>query len=571
MKTIKWATVALLFFALVSIVPGHSSAQFKFSDVSPDKEYSDAVHYIAELGIVNQVSKFNPGDNLTRAQAAKMLVIASKKKDMPTPSITFKDLKPGTEQYDYASRAVKLGYFKVDKDGNFKPNEKIKREEMGYALSVAFNLSEKITVDHPLMLTDMKNHPYAEKINGLYYAGVTQGDAGKFLPNDLLTRSQFALFVARALNDKYALPVKLPEQTSRTYFAKVVTGGINLNVRSHPALTGDVVGKLKDGEIVEVLGQTGDWLLILIDGKNGYINKEYTVDVGVEKPGDDVATEEPGESAPDVTEPSLPEEEEENVPSVGTSNLIGKVTADSLNVRKSANSTSEVIGKFKLGEKVEILSISGYWAKVNTNNGPGYVHKNYLKLINQSGNPLKDRIIVIDAGHGGKDPGTTKSSAKEKEITLNVAKRVETKLKKAGASVLMTRSGDTFPSLQDRTDYAKKHYAEAFVSIHVNSASSTSAKGTEVYYDSSTNPNAAESKALAKKIHDNIIKRADMADRGVRDQRFYVIRNNNVAAVLVELGFLSNPDDFKKLTSDQYAELYAEAIYQGLLQYYSAQ
>ena len=80
MKTFKWAAVALLFFALVSIVPGHSSAQFRFSDISSDKEYFKEVHYIADLGIVNQADKFNPGNNLTRAHAAKMLGHCYRKK-----------------------------------------------------------------------------------------------------------------------------------------------------------------------------------------------------------------------------------------------------------------------------------------------------------------------------------------------------------------------------------------------------------------------------------------------------------------------------------------------------------
>lgn len=571
MKTFKWAAIALLFFALVSIVPGHSSAQFKFSDISPDKEYFDQVHYIAELGIVNKADKFNPGNNLTRAHAAKMLVIASGKKDMPTPNVQFKDLKPGTEQYEFASRAVELGYFKKKADGSFGPNEKLKRDEMGYALSVAFNLSQNITVDRPLMLTDMKDHPFAKEINGLYYGGVSQGDAGKFLPKDYLTRSQFALFVARALNDEYRLTVKLPEQTSRTYFAKVSTGGDNLNVRTHPAVTGDVVDRLKDGEIVEVIGQTGDWLLILINGNNGYIHSRYTVEVGSQAPSDDddVATEEPEE--PEVSEPEDTEPEEESDNPSPTNGLVGKVTANVLNVRKSPDGTSAVVGKLSLNQKVAIESINGNWAKINLQSGSGYVHKNYLKLINQTGNPLKDRIIVIDAGHGGKDPGTLKNNLTEKEIVLKVSKLVEGKLKNAGAKVLTTRSSDAYLTLEQRTDYAKKHYAEAFVSIHVNSAGSTSAKGSEVYYDSSTNPNATESRLLANKIQENLVKGANMSDRGVKDQRFYVIRNNNVAAVLVELGFITNPDDFKKLSSEQYMELYAEAIYQGLVQYYAAQ
>ena len=160
---------------------------------------------------------------------------------------------------------------------------------------------------------------------------------------------------------------------------------------------------------------------------------------------------------------------------------------------------------------------------------------------------------------------------REKTVVLKVAKLVESKLKNAGAKVMLTRSNDTYLTLEQRTEFAKKHYAEAFVSIHVNAAGSSAAKGAEVFYDSSTNPNASESRQLASKIQANLVKNAKMTDRGVRDQRFYVIRNNNVAAVLVELGFITNPDDFKKLSNDQYAEIYAEAIYQGLVQYYAIQ
>ena len=155
---------------------------------------------------------------------------------------------------------------------------------------------------------------YAERINGLYYAGITQGDGGKFLPNNHLTRKHFALFVARALNDAYKLPVKSPDQTSSTYFAKVNTGGDTLNVRTQPSVNGSIIHKLKHGDIVEVVAQSGDWLLVLLDDDEGYINSRYTVDVGTEFP----------EAPTAPVEPEKPEI---------TSNLKGKVTVSSLNMR----------------------------------------------------------------------------------------------------------------------------------------------------------------------------------------------------------------------------------------------
>lgn len=562
MKTFKWAVMVTMIFTLISMMPGQSFAKTQFTDVSSDKEYYEEVNYIAGLNIIKGyeikgVSLFKPGNNLTRAQAAKMLIIASGKENIATPSLQFKDVKSGTEQYKYISRAVKLGYFEVATNGSFKPNENLKRDEMGNALAVAFNLSEKITTEKPMQLTDLaKGHKYAERINGLYYAGVTKGDSGKFLPDAFLTRSQFSLFVARAMNDKYALPVKLPEQTSRTYFAKVATSGETLNVRSLPSVDGDILKKLNNNDIVEVIGQSGEWLLVLIGEEEGYVNGRYTVEVGTETPP------EPVQPTPPVVQPDPP---------VTTGNLLGKVTVNSLNVRQSAGTSSPVILALKLGQKVEVLSIDGNWAKVRVNSTTGFVSKIYLKLINQKGNPLANRVIVLDAGHGAHDPGASKNKVTEKSITLKVSKLVEAKLKKAGAKVLMTRSTDNFLSLEQRTAFAKNNFAEAFVSIHVNSASATSAKGTETYFDSSLNANSAESKSLATAIQNNLVKRANMVNRGVKDNRFYVIRNNNVAAVLVELAFLSNADDFKKLTSDTYLEIYAEAIYQGLVQYYSAQ
>ncbi len=561
MKTIKWAAMVIMIFTLVSMVPGQSFAKTQFTDVTPDKEYYEEVNYIADLDIIkgyteNGISKFKPGNNLTRAQAAKMLVVATKKQNIPTPSLKFKDVKPGTEQYDYVSRAVSLGYFKAGSDGSFKPNENLKRAEMGNALAVAFNLSEQISADKPLMFKDMINHQFAERVNGLYYAGVTQGDAGKFLPNDFLTRSQFSLFVARAMNDKYALPVKLPDQTSRTYFAKVVTSGETLNVRSLPSVDGDIIQRLNNNDIVEVVGQTGDWLLILLEEGEGYINGRYTVEAGTETPDDNVGTPE---------KPTIPEE-----PTVN-GNLIGKVTVKSLNMRQTASTDSPVIAALTLGQKVEVLSLNGTWAKIHVNSKTGFVSKTYLKLLNQTGNPLTNRVIILDPGHGAHDPGASKNKVTEKAITLKVGNLVEAKLKKAGAKVIMTRSNDTYLSLEQRTNFAKNNFAETFVSIHVNSATSTSAKGSETYFDSSLNANSAESKSLATYIQNNLVKKANMVNRGVKDNRFYVIRNTNVAAVLVELAFLSNADDFKKLTSDAYLEIYAESIYQGLVQYYSAQ
>jgi len=553
MKTPKLVAIVLLFFALVSMVPGHSSAQVTFTDVTSKDEFYKELDYLAGKKIISGYengSLFKPYNHLTKAQAAKMLVIATNKQNIPLPPLKFAaEDRISAEQYEYISRAVSLGYFKVGTDKRFSPNEKIKRDDMAYGLSVAFNLSEKITAAKPLRLNDVKDNNYKEHINGLYYAGVTQGDNGKFLPDNNLSRKHFVLLVARAMNPSFSIPVKQPVETAGTSYVKVNTGSDSLNIRATASDKASILGKLSHGNVVEVLGKTGDWLQIRTNNIVGYVHAYFTEPAGTQTPSDNV--------------PVKPKDP------VAVSGLTGKVTADSLNVRSSASTTSSILYTLKRGQQVEVIKLDGYWATIKFNSKIGFVHKTYLKLLNESNSPLKDRIIVVDAGHGGSDPGASSKGLVEKTVALDVSKRVEAKLIKAGAKVLMTRSGDTFPSLKNRTDYAKNNFAETFVSIHLNAAT-PAAKGAEVFYDSSGNPNGEESRLLAEYIQNNIVKQAGMVNRGVKNKGFYVIKNNNVASVLVELGFLTNADDAKKLSNSKYLEIYAEAIYQGLVQYYSA-
>ncbi|WP_301109028.1 N-acetylmuramoyl-L-alanine amidase [Sporosarcina sp.] len=554
MNQFKWAAASLLLLTILVLSPLQSMANFQFSDVPTTSDYHKELHYIANKGIINKADKFNPGDNLKRAHVAKMIVIAKGEQNTPEKNMTISDMKSGTERYKFANIAIQKGYFQLSSGNRFNDNEDITREDMAYALSEAFNMSEKITNQKPLVLTDVANHKYAERINGLYYGGITQGDNKKFLPYNKLTRAQFARFVARAIDDQFKLEVKPPDQQSSVSYVKVATGNDKdpLNVRSSPSNSAAIITSLPNGTVVEVTGNTGVWLKINVSGKTGYIHEAFTTS-NLDDP-------KPSVPAPPVAKP-------DPAPSA---KLMGKVTVNNLNVRSTGSSSAAVIDKLNAGKKVEVVSVSGYWAKISYSGKTGYVHKSYLKLLNQTGNPLRDRVIVVDAGHGGHDPGTGNSGKTEKAITLNVAKKLEAKLKNAGAKVLMARTSDKYHSLEERTEFAKKNYAETFISIHVNSAGS-SAKGTETYYDSSSNPNGTESRDLATFIQRNIVQKANMVDRGVKNNRFYVIRNNNVAAVLVELGFLTNSSDYAKLTSEKYANIYADAIYQGVYQYYSKQ
>jgi N-acetylmuramoyl-L-alanine amidase len=241
-------------------------------------------------------------------------------------------------------------------------------------------------------------------------------------------------------------------------------------------------------------------------------------------------------------------------------------------MRSGPSTSSGVVASLKRGTKVDYLGDQqGYWVKVRYNGQTGYVHKLYLKLKNEQGSSVANRVIVLDAGHGGKDPGASGNGVVEKELVLDIAQRVQKKLEAAGATVIMTRTdAATYPELKDRTDLAQSKYADMFVSVHTNSApSAPSANGSEVYYDTSQNTNGSESAILAKEIQEQFVSLVGMNDRGTKDNDFYVVRNTDMPSVLVELGFLTNSGDAAKFKSDYYRNLFAEAIYLGIKNYYS--
>ncbi|MBD0336079.1 MAG: DUF3747 domain-containing protein [Cyanobacteria bacterium Co-bin13] len=177
--------------------------------------------------------------------------------------------------------------------------------------------------------------------------------------------------------------------------------------------------------------------------------------------------------------------------------------------------------------------------------------------------PQGQRVVVIDAGHGGRDPGAVGiGGIQEKEINLTIANRVQQRLQEAGFTVLMTRSDDREIDLEPRVAYAQRANADIFVSIHANaiSMSRPDVNGLETYYYSS-------GQRLAQVIHNSILRRTDMRDRGVRQARFYVLRYSSMPAVLVETGFVTGSQDAARFQNMNSRMQIADAIAEGILEY----
>ncbi len=219
--------------------------------------------------------------------------------------------------------------------------------------------------------------------------------------------------------------------------------------------------------------------------------------------------------------------------------------------------------------------------------------------------------ILIDPGHGGRDPGAvgkTTINGKtveviEKNIVLTVGLDVYNRLRAAypDKKILMTRTGDTFPSLEQRVEMANSiklapHEAVLYISIHANAAFNTRSKGFEVWYLSpdyrrtvidSTSPEAAEilpilnsmleeeftteSILIAKSIMDNLVRQIGSLspNRGLKEEAWFVVRNARMPSVLVELGFVSNPEEARLLSDEEYLRKCALGIYNGVASFIS--
>lgn len=174
---------------------------------------------------------------------------------------------------------------------------------------------------------------------------------------------------------------------------------------------------------------------------------------------------------------------------------------------------------------------------------------------------LAFRTVIVDAGHGGHDRGGIPGQrVSEKEVALDVAKRLKGYLQRGGVNVVMTRSGDYFVPLGRRTAIAAQYRDAVFVSVHFNSTpSNPNARGIETYYFS---PKAF---SLASAIHYRVVRTAGTGDRGIRRRGFYVLRKNRVPAVLLELGFLTNAGEARMAKSAGYRDKLAKTIAEGIL------
>lgn len=197
--------------------------------------------------------------------------------------------------------------------------------------------------------------------------------------------------------------------------------------------------------------------------------------------------------------------------------------------------------------------------------------------------------VIIDPGHGSHDTGSRSSYGHEKAFNLSLGLKLKAELERKGVRVRMTRSDDSFPTLHERVEYANRLEGSIFISLHFNWSPTRSVHGVETYSlapagTESTNGGSApgdqreyqgnmrdqENIALSTAIHAHVVKRCAASDRGIKRARFAVLTGINCPSVLLEGGFLSNPDESRKVASTDYQLKMAAAIAEGILSYRNA-
>lgn len=180
----------------------------------------------------------------------------------------------------------------------------------------------------------------------------------------------------------------------------------------------------------------------------------------------------------------------------------------------------------------------------------------------------KGPLIVLDAGHGGKDEGATVRALQEKKLTLLTIMYTKRHLESLGYRVLLTRAKDIYVPLSKRVMLANNMKCKLFVSVHFNSAPNHMAKGLEAYYAGDTTDRGLASRKLANYMLHYVMGETKTLSRGVKPgKHLYVVRETKMPAVLFEAGFMTNPDEWSKIKDKDYLNKIAKGICQGVDNY----
>lgn len=417
--------------------------------------------------------------------------------------------------------------------------------------------------------------------------------------------------------------VKPADDTSKASPKIVVSQADRLNVRLEPNFSATIMAQMYTGDQATALKEQDGWIQIKWNEQIGWVSKDYVALKDANKSAQKVSTNDV--FTVQVEALRIRSEASLNGAELGTAQFgeqfaviqrhdnwveiaygegsaylysfygsfsdqqtsqetaYQKVTViyNNTNVRTEASTNSTILTSVDAGEQYPIVGAAGDWYEIQMTDGSNGYIANWIVSTEQqpqttrtANEPIKShssgqkgvlsgKTIVIDAGHGGEDRGTTGyRGTDEKDVTLKTATLLSQKLQAAGATVVMTRESDEYVTLRKRVSIAHQTSADAFISLHYDANENSAITGSTTYYFNDNQYN------LAKTIHDNLTPKTNLVDRGVQPGNYYVVRENRQEAVLIELGFLTNPAEEQYITSAQFREQATLGIYNGILQYF---
>lgn len=329
----------------------------------------------------------------------------------------------------------------------------------------------------------------------------------------------------------------------------------SVNLRAENNEQAEVIGSAEAGEVFTLLYEENGWSQIHYNNQTAWVLSELvTITAGTL----------PNENTTDTTEQVATPTSQDSV----------VVLQDNVNVRSGPTLQDGVIEVANAGAVYAFQNNIGDFVEVLTNNGEtGYIAnwlvESSVATTTQTRVPaitttLSEATIVIDPGHGGADPGAIGDYIYEKQATVDTAAIIAQKLESVGANVILTRTGDESISLEERAYLSNSYGADLFISIHYDSTpEGVYATGTTTYYY------ADSDNYVADLINDELSKNLPLPNNGSRFGNFLVLRENAQPAILLELGYMNNPDDVATFNTSHYQNLVADSILNALTDYFN--
>lgn len=329
---------------------------------------------------------------------------------------------------------------------------------------------------------------------------------------------------------------------TKVYSDEALINNDHLNVRSGPGTNYEKITQVHSEEKYPIIQQKNGWVEIELPNGSGWVISDY-ITIIEQKNEHNISSD-------------------ENEQTKDKDKII--VSNDNTHIRSGPSTTEEIIDYVDKGTELSVLSENDEWYEVMFKDQRGYVFKTLIDKQMSFANNIRNKTIVLDAGHGGRDIGATGANGTyEKDLTYMTTNKLKRILSILGAEVLLTRADDAYVRLGSRPVLSNIHDTDAFISIHYNSFPDIpSVTGIGSYYYNDYN------RSLAHSIQKRLIETTNAIDRDITFGNYLVLRQNHKPSVLLELGFISNIEKEKLLLTNEYQVQLANGITSGLANYF---